>query len=988
MKLNFSASSIRNDHLTLLEFRKQVNQDPHGLLNSWNESIHFCNWKGISCSLGRPERVTGLDLRDQRLQGTLSPYLGNLTFLTLLVLSNNSFHGEIPQELGSLFYLRVLNFSDNKLDGKIPVQLMSLVKLQGLDLAKNAFTGHISPSIGNLSSLVQLSLGQNHFYGSIPDDICHLRNLSFLQVDTNNFTGEVPSCLYNHSYLAMFSVSENSLEGSLPLNFGVTLPNIKQLYLALNRFTGPIPVSILNASKLETIAFQYNNFTGLVPRDIGKLQGLRYLDFSSNQMGTDNGDDLSFIDSLTNCGDLEQLATGNNFLLGQLPKSIANLSTSITLFQVGGNQIYGSIPAGFRNLVNLETLYLERNNLTGKIPEDLGGLVNLQKVYLQGNHLSGLIPDSIGNMTKLTHLHLGENSLIGSIPLSLENCLNLFFLNLSYNNLSGTIPAHLLSLSSLTLSLNLDHNYLYGSIPSEVGNLTNLVMLDVSENRLSGQIPESLGLCLNLVYLNMGGNSFEGNIPKSLNTLRGVVYFDLSSNNLSGEIPEYLTDFPDLVSLNLSFNHFEGPVPNNGTFQNLSMVSIVGNNKLCGGVVQLRLPPCLTHEAARGTKKKSLPLKVIIPVIIAGLCLFLSMIFVICSRQNKFKSLIPQIKLKVSYADLFKAKSLIPQIKLKVSYADLFKATNGFSAENLVGAVCYGSVYKGIFDLEHLYSNQSVAVKVISLQQEGALESYLSECDVLRYIRHRNLVKIITTCSTVDFQGNDFKAIVFKFMPKGSLEEWLHPRLDAEHEQKNLKFAQRLSIVIDIANALEYLHHQCEPVMVHCDLKPSNILLDDDMTAHVANFGLPEFKSAPSHFSTPSEASSVSIKRTIGHLPPEYGKDGEVSIEIDVYSYGILLLEMFTKKRPTDEMFRDGLNLHNYAKMALPDQVREILDPALLASEDVGTMSIENQNDRQELILEYSTSILQLGILCSAESSKERLSMVEVVKELYNIRGY
>ncbi|XP_059286823.1 receptor kinase-like protein Xa21, partial [Lycium ferocissimum] len=183
-------------------------------------------------------------------------------------------------------------------------------------------------------------------------------------------------------------------------------------------------------------------------------------------------------------------------------------------------------------------------------------------------------------------------------------------------------------------------------------------------------------------------------------------------------------------------------------------------------------------------------------------------------------------------------KYTIRDICRRLSYFELAQATGGFSQCNLIGSGSYSSVYKGV-----LANGMVLAVKVFKLQLEGTFSSFYTECEVLRSLRHRNLTKVITSCS-----NPDFKALVLEYMSNGSLEEWLHSN------DNFLNDIQRLDIMIDVANALEYLHHGYSTPVVHCDIKPSNILLDEDMTAHVTDFGVSKLL---------SEGESISHTKTL-----------------------------------------------------------------------------------------------------------------------------
>jgi LRR receptor-like serine/threonine-protein kinase EFR len=450
-------------------------------------------------------------------------------------------------------------------------------------------------------------------------------------------------------------------------------------------------------------------------------------------------------------------------------------------------------------------------------------------------------------MTKLLTLSLYNNSLEGSIPSSLGNCRYLLDVHLCHNKLNGTIPKELIGIPSLARVLNVSHNSLTGPLPAEVGNLNLLQALDVSYNKFSKEIPAELGWgCLALETLYMQGNSFEGTIP-DLSKLEGIQYLDLSHNNLSGQIPSYMVNFPVLNILNLSFNNLEGEVPTEGVFRNASAVEVEGNSALCGGIQELHLHSCPIQGSMK--HRKHVAFKLILAIGIPAFCLtLLSMICLYRLRKSKKNCL---------------SVSSFGHFYHKISYEELLNATEGFSLRNLIGSGNFGSVYKGKLGPD----KRTVAVKVLNLQKQGASKSFVAECEALRNMRHRNLVKILTACSSIDFKGNDFKALVYEFMPNGSLEMWLHPE-DAFKQMRNLNLLQRMNIAIDVASALLYLHHHCEIPIIHCDLKPSNILLDDDLTAHISDFGLARLLSKSEKEAFLNQLSSAGIKGTVGYAAP------------------------------------------------------------------------------------------------------------------------
>ncbi|KAJ4723395.1 putative Receptor-kinase [Melia azedarach] len=928
------------DRVALLAFKSMISHDPEDILNSWNDSRHFCKWEGITCG-HRHRRVTILYLNSRGLVGSLSPHLGNLSFLREMHLANNSIRGEIPNEFGRLLRLEALYLLNNSLVGKIPANLshcsrlaalslagnnlvgniptefVSLHNLKGLVLSHNNLTGDIPPFLGNLTSLVTLYLAYNAFGGNIPDSLSLLKQLKSLGLASNFLNGTVPLSLYNLSSLTLFSVLQNQLHGSLPPSLGLTLPNLQIFQVSWNFFGGSIPVSLSNASKLEWIQMTTNSFSGKLSVDFSGMKHLSVLNVASNNLGSGEEDEMRFINSLVNCSNLNTFAMDENLFTGALPHSIVNLTSQLHNLIIGFNKIYGSIPSGISNIVNLESLAVGDTLLTGKIPEEIGKFQNLRELYLPRNKLSGEIPSHLGNLSALERLSLAGNKLSGAIPSSLGKLKQLLLLEISRNELSGSIPTEIFNITSMPVGVYLDKNHLVGSIPPNIGDLTVISEIDVSDNSLSGEIPRELGHCSSLEVLYMHGNFFHGSIPQSLSSLRGIQYVDLSHNNLSGQIPQFLETL-SLQELNLSFNSLEGQVPTKGIFANASGASVAGNTGLCGGIAEFGLPNCTNSNPNK--QNISRVSKILISTAIAFLGFLLVSFIIYCwfrNRRGKQKQ---------------PSSSTLEKTLLKVSYESLLKATDGFSSTNLLGVGSFGSVYKGSLDQD----GTVVAIKVLNLQRRGALKSFMAECKALRNIRHRNLVKIITSCSSIDFQGNDFKALVYEYMPNGSLEKWLHPALETKNEKvevRKLSLLQRISIGIDVASAIDYLHHHCEEPILHCDLKPSNVLLDNDMTAHVGDFGLVRFQP---EISNPITSSSVGVRGTIGYSAPEYGLGSEVSTNGDVYSYGILLLEMVTGKKPTDLIFEGDLNLHNFAKTALPDRVMDIVDPALLNDVEEG----------------------------------------------------
>ncbi|KAF8024620.1 hypothetical protein BT93_F1711 [Corymbia citriodora subsp. variegata] len=948
-----SSTTNETDKLVLLAFKAGITGDPFGVLNSWNNSIGFCQWYGVTCDRTH-QRVTVLDLRSQRLSGSISPHIGNLSFLGGMLLQNNSFNQEIPPQLGRLHRLRVLRLDNNslvgeisknmsgcsnlvvlwlvnnKLNGEVPGELGSMLKLQQFGLGGNNLTGSVPSFIGNLSSLKELYLTRNNFGGSIPQVLGHLTNLQEIGIASNILSGTIPSSLLNLSSLTVFEVEENQIQGTLPAAIGLKLPNLESFSISSNQLEELIRPSILNCTKLGLLLLNDNRFSGKVPY-LEKLYKPRRFLVGYNQLGSGKSEDLSFLCSLANSTKLEFVGAGYNKLGGVLPQCIRNLSTTLTVFALRKNQIFGEVPKEMGNFIKLRYLLMGYNQLSGVIPSNLDTLQDLGMLQLSDNNLGGTIPSSLGNLTKLIALDLGGNKFHGQIPSHLSNCQSLDLLDLSNNNLSGSIPPQLIGLSSLMIMLNLSRNHLSGFLPIEVGNLRALIALDISDNLLVGEIPSSFGHCTQLTSLRMGGNFFHGSIPQSIISLRGIEELDLSQNNLSGMLSR------------------------EGVFTNVTCTSIIGNNELCGRLPEFHLPNCIS-KSCKSKKINIVILSTSIIFGVFGIALVLAFIY-LCWLKKKVNEPI---------------SNSINDSHPNMSYGALLKATDGFSSTNLIGVGSFGSVYRGILEDNRII----VAVKVLHLVHHGALKSFIT----------------LAICSGSDYQGNDFKALVYQFMENGSLERWLHPNVASSHGNKLpriLILIQRINIAIDVAFAMDYLHHQCHIPIIHCDLKPSNILLVTEMVAHVGDFGLVKFLLESSHDTVVNQMSSMGLKGTIGYAPPEYAMGCKVSREGDIYSYGILLLEMFTRFSPTDDIFRDNLTLHSFVAKALPGRVLEITDNVLLQQRESHLSTNSPQNwlfESDGIFQECLVMVYNIGVACSYSVPGRRMSVSGIANQLQQIR--
>ncbi|CAN4109807.1 unnamed protein product [Withania somnifera] len=926
-----------------------------GEVPSWFGFLHqlqFLNLENnsftgsVPASLSNASRLEILEISANLLQGNIPEEIGNLHNMIELSIQDNQLTGSIPFSIFTFSRIEVIAFTNNSLSGNLPYGLCNhLPKLKGLYLSRNKLHGHMPKSLSNCSQLQMLFLSHNEFDGPIHSEIGRLTNLQLLDLGSNRFTGEIPKEIrnlielevlylgvnsfsgpldmeiFNISGLKVLSLSNNNLSGSLPPNICSILPNIETLYLSeLTNLAGTIPHSISNCSKLTILELSSNKLTGMIPNSLGYLTHLQKLNLQTNNLTTDSS--LSFLTSLTNCRSLTVLSLSLNPLNGMLPASMGNLSKSILIFSSSSCKLKGRIPNGVGNLSSLLDLYLSENSLIGSIPSSIGNLRSLQRFNLSVNKLTGFIGDHICKLQHLGAIYLDQNQLSGSLPNCLGNITSIREMHLGSNKLSSIIPSKLWNLKDLMV-LDLSSNNMVGYLPPEIGNLKAVTQMDLSMNQFCNGIPREIGGLQNLERLSLRHNKLQGSIPDSMSDMVGLEFLDLSYNNISRTIPKSLEKLQNL-------KYFNGP------FKNLSSQFFIYNEALCGSS-RFNVPPCPTSSKHKSNRQKMLVL-----LLLLGLALlFVPITFVLPWIRYRRGKRAPQ-----------QADSLSTITRERISYYELLQATDALSESNLIGSGSFGSVYKGV-----LRNGTVVAIKVFNLQVDTAFKSFDTECEVLRSLRHRNLVKVVTSCSSLDF-----KALVLEYMPNGSLEKYLY----SHNYFLNIK--QRLSIMIDVACALEYLHHGCSLPVIHCDLKPSNVLLDEDMVAHLSDFGISKLLG--------EDESDLYTKTlaTLGYIAPEYGLDGLVSTKCDVYSYGIVLLETFTRRKPNE--FEGDLSLKQWVSYSLPEAVMNVVDANLVTPTD----------NRLQKEIDVVASIMKVALDCCAESPARRTDMKDVVGKLKKIK--
>ncbi|GJM91653.1 hypothetical protein PR202_ga08052 [Eleusine coracana subsp. coracana] len=577
--------------------------------------------------------------------------------------------------------------------------------------------------------------------------------------------------------------------------------------------------------------------------------------------------------------------------------------------------------------------------------------------------LSSWQPDQIGNLCSWYGVSCNGEERVTRI-------------NLAGNRLTGTIRPDFGRLTRLAV-LQLANNSLEGAIPTELGNCSSLMWLDLNSNRLTGPIPRRLGDMVVLQVLDLARNNLTGEIPWSLGKLRNLGVFDVSHNMLSGGIPYSFSNLSFLVQIDVSDNNLTGEIPQLGQLSTLPATQYAGNPGLCGmPLLPCSAPPRATASVLtdppdnnrRATRKGTVVLAVLAAAGLACLVAASALIIVVVARARRREAreamMLSNLQDGTRTATTWKLGKVAEKEALSINVAtfqrqlrrltftQLIEATNGFSAGSLVGSGGFGEVFKAT-----LKDGSCVAIKkLIHLSYQGDRE-FTAEMETLGKIKHRNLVPLLGYCKV-----GEERLLVYEYMAHGSLEDALHGR------QLQLPWQRRKRIARGAAKGLCFLHHNCIPHIIHRDMKSSNVLLDGDMEARVADFGMARLISA-----LDTHLSVSTLAGTPGYVPPEYYQSFRCTAKGDVYSLGVVLLELITGRRPTDKEDFGDTNLVGWIKMKVREgNGKEVVDPELVvaAVDDEGT---------------EMARFLELALQCVDDFPSKRPNLLQVVATLREI---
>ncbi|CAN8284383.1 unnamed protein product [Cochlearia groenlandica] len=900
--LSFVATVNSDNGGTLLEIKKSF-KDVNNVLYDWTSSpssSDYCVWRGVSCD-NVTFNIVHLNLSDLNLDGEISPAIGDLKSLLSIDLRGNRLSGQIPDEIGDCSSLQNLDLSFNELSGDIPFSISKLKQLEELILKNNQLIGPIPSTLSQIPNLKILDLAQNNLSGEIPRLIYWNEVLQYLGLRGNNLVGNISPDLCQLTGLWYFDVRNNSLTGTIPETIG-NCTAFQVLDLSYNQLTGEIPFDI-GFLQVATLSLQGNQLTGKIPSVIGLMQALAVLDLSGN------------------------------LLSGPIPPILGNLTFTEKLY-LHSNKLTGSIPPELGNMSKLHYLELNDNRLSGHIPPELGKLTDLYDLNVANNELEGPIPDHLSSCTNLNSLNVHGNKFNGTIPRAFQKLESMTYLNISSNNIRGPIPIELSRIGNLD-TLDLSNNKINGTIPSSLGDLEHLLKMNLSRNHITGVVPADFGNLRSIMEIDLSNNGISGPIPEELNQLQNMYLLKLEHNNLTGDVGS-LANCISLTVLNVSYNNLAGDIPKGNNFSRFSPDSFIGNPGLCG--TWLNSHCNVSHQGVRVSISRA----AILGIAIGALVILLMVLLAACRPHKPPPFLDGSLDKPVTYST---PKLVILHMNMALHvYEDIMRMTENLSEKYIIGHGASSTVYKCV-----LKSCKPVAIKRLYSHNPQSMKQFETELEMLSSIKHRNLVSL---------QGYSISSLgsllFYDYMENGSLWDLLH----GPTKKKTLDWDTRLNIAYGAAQGLAYLHHDCSPKIIHRDVKSSNILLDKDLEARLTDFGI-----AKSLCASKSHTSTY-VMGTIGYIDPEYARTSRLTEKSDVYSYGIVLLELLTRRKAVD----DESNLHHLVMSKTGNNaVMELADPDITSTcKDLGVVK----------------KVFQLAILCTKRQPSDRPTMHQVTRVL------
>ncbi|OIW17856.1 hypothetical protein TanjilG_14102 [Lupinus angustifolius] len=893
--------------------------DFSGCSNLHHLNISYNNFSETVPSFGDCSKLEFLDISGNQFSGDFSEKLSGCDSLLYLNVSSNKLSGSVsllPRDIKFLY------LAGNSFLGEIPARLAQLCSsLVELDLSSNNFSGTIRAGFSSCLGLESLVLNHNEFSGELPVEVLEkMRRLRRLSLSFNGFSGQLPESLSKMVSLEFLHLSSNKFEGSIPRGLCEDPMNsLKELYLEDNLLTGFIPPSLGNCSQLVALDLSFNYLKGTIPSSLGSLLNLRDLIIWFNLLNGEIPQELMYVKTL------ENLILDFNELSGEIPSGLSNC-TKLNWISLSNNKLSGEIPAWIGRLSNLAILKLSNNSFSGRIPPQLGDCRSLIWLDLNTNYLSGPIPLELFKQSG----KIVGNFMSGKTFVYIKNDGSKGFHGAgSLLEFVGIRPDQMNRISNRT-SWNITRCYQGKLRPPTFYHNGSMLFLDVSHNMLSGNIPKEIGSMFYLYILNLGHNDISGNIPEELGNLKNIGILDLGSNRLEGQIPQSLTYLSLLTEIDLSNNLLSGPVPGSGQFLTFPASRFLNNSGLCG----VNLTPCgensgsITNVKHRKSHRKQVTVatNVVMGILSFLFCIFVFVIIAVeTRRRRKKKEGVLDVyvdscshsgtanvgwKLTGTREALSINLETFENSLLKLTFADLLEATNGFHSDSIVGSGGFGVVYKA-----QLKDGSVVAIKkLIHVSGQGDRE-FTAEMETIGRIEHRNLVPLLGYC-----QVGEERLLVYEYMKYGSL--------DILHDQKKagikLDWAARKKIAVGAARGLAFLHHNCTPHIIHRDMKSSNVLLDENLEARVADFGMARLVNVMD-----THLSVSTLAGTPGYVPPEYYQSFRCSTKGDVYSYGVVLLELLTGRKPTDSSDFGDDNLVGWVKQLAKLRKVDVFDPEL-----------------------------------------------------------